>query len=99
MVLHTGPPAGYNVSAQGVVASGAAGYQSHTVPGAPGYQTPGASQQPVYMPSQPLPQPQPPGTAAEYQPYNMHGTVGFTHHSYCSLFVSVNDFGADVCIT
>jgi len=62
----------YNVAGQAIVGGGAV-YQPAA---AAGYQTPTQ----MYMPSssaaaaQPPPQPPPqPGTAAEYQPYNMHG--------------------------
>jgi len=51
----------------------AQGYQPQTVPGAPGYQAATMQQPPaqMYMQTSSAQQPQP-GTAAEYQPYNMH---------------------------
>jgi len=69
----------YSMPTQGPVAGGA-GYQPHTVPGAPaGYQAPSMhTQQPapgqMYMPSSTssAQQPPQPGTGTnEYQPYNM----------------------------
>jgi len=70
----------YSIPApQGMIGAGPGGvYQPHTVvPGGPtGYQQPPPPQAQMYMPSSTTSAPQQPpqpGTAAEYQPYNVQG--------------------------